>query len=385
MIRKLQINNYLSIKELDLRLGLRNILVGPNMAGKSNLIDCFKFLTHMTVAGLNRAFLDRGGFQEVVWKGGRGDRISFCLVLEGLAEQEREKTYQYELSINGSPTGLISVEKEKLVVEAGKKSSTLIDLSEGRGKITHADGKVLTSGPFDASKSILEYNIPGWEGTTLKNYISSWRFYRLIPSLMKQANAALGQQFLTETGDNLSSWLMTLQTGYQEEFRLIKQTAADVLPELEEILTPPTQFATTYVSTREKHLKHPITVWRMSDGELTFLALLSLIFCPPSLSAPLYCIEEPENHLHPRLLESLVEVLTQRQEEFGPRAAQIIGTTHSPYLVDRLRLDELIVVEKSKGATLCTWPASKERLVKLLGREELGLGELWYSGALSGD
>ncbi len=66
----------------------------------------------------------------------------------------------------------------------------------------------------------------------------------------------------------------------------------------------------------------------------------------------------------------------------GSRAAQIIVTTHSPYLVDRMTLDELIVVEKSDGATRCLRPASKKHLRELLEREELGLGELWYSGAL---
>ncbi len=201
---------------------------------------------------------------------------------------------------------------------------------------------------------------------------------------MKQANAAMAQNFLNENGDNFSSWLMTLQTRYPEEFRRIKQVATDVLPDLKEILTPPTQFATTYVTTQEKYLKGPINIWRMSDGELTFLALLSLIFAPEELGAPLYCVEEPENHLHPKLLETLVEVLTQRQSELGLRAAQIITTTHSPYLVDKVSLDELIVVEKSNGATKFTRPASKKHLRELLEREEVGLGELWYSGAKGG-
>ena len=61
--------------------------------------------------------------------------------------------------------------------------------------------------------------------------------------------------------------------------------------------------------------------------------------------------------------------------------AQIIATTHSPYLVDKTDIDDLIVVEKSNGATKCTRPASKAHLKELLEREELGLGELWYSGA----
>lgn len=387
MIKRLRVTNYLSLKDVDLELRGRNTLVGPNMSGKSNIIDCFKFLVHMALTGLTKAFLDRGGFQEVLWKGGYDDdQISFQLVFHIPGrEKDLEKSYEYELVVVGSATGLISVEKESLLVKSGRTTSTLVDLRHGRGRIAHADGSIITEQPLDSSKSVLEYKIPGWEGTIVKDFVSSWRFYRLIPALMKQANAAISQSFLTESGDNLSSWLMTLQSSYPEDFRLLKQTATDVLPGLEEILTPPTQFATTYLTTREKHLKRPITIWRMSDGQLNFLALLSLIFCPLALGSPLYCVEEPENHLQPKMVETLVEVLAQRQQGLGSNAAQIITTTHSPHLVDRLSLDELIVVEKINGATRCTRPSSKTHLVNLLQREDVGLGELWYSGALSGD
>jgi predicted ATPase len=382
MITRLRVKNYLSLKDVDVELRRRNILVGPNMAGKSNLIDCFKFLVHMVSSGISKAFLDRGGFSEVMWKGNADSRISFQLSAE--TEGEATKSYEYELVIVGSATGLISVEKERLVVKTGARASSLIDLQYGQGQIAHLDGSPAFRPP-GPGQSALEFAVPGWEGTEVRNFIASWRFYRLLPALMKQANAAIGQDFLNEHGDNFSSWLMTLQTGYPEEFRQFRQAAIDALPDLEAILTPPTQFATTYVTTREKHLQQPVTIWRMSDGELAFLALLSLIFAPAAFGAPLYCIEEPENHLHPRLLETLVELLTQRQHELGAHAGQIIATTHSPYLIDHVTLDDLLVIEKLHGATRCTRPASKRHLKELLEREELGLGALWYAGALGGE
>lgn len=384
MIKRLRVTNYLSLKSVDLELSQRNLLIGPNMAGKSNLVDCFRFLTQVAISGLVKAFQDRGGFAEVIWKGGNDNRISLVVSAEVEVPEESSKIYEYELSVTGSATGLISVEREHLVMRSQNEIFTLIDLRRGHGKITHPDGTAVFDLP-NPSQSALEFSVPGWEGTSFKHYIAGWRFYSLIPALMKQVNAAVGQVFLNQNGDNFSSWLMTLQASHPDEFRLIKRAVTDVFPDLEEILTPPTQFATTFVTTREKHLQQPISVWRMSDGELSFLALLSLIFAPPSLGAPLYCIEEPENHLHPRLLETLVELLTQRQNEFGPRAAQVIATTHSPYLVDKVSLDDLIVTEKGNGATQFTRPASTRGLRELLERKELGLGDLWYSGALSGN
>ncbi|MBI3080364.1 MAG: AAA family ATPase [candidate division NC10 bacterium] len=345
MIKRLRVRNYLSLRDIDLELSRRNVLIGPNMAGKSNLVDCLRFLTTMVTSGVNKAFLDRGGFHEVVWKGGSESRITFELTVEvPVREKEFKKIYDYEISIVGGATGLIAVERELLTVRTQNTVATLIDLINGRGKINKEDGTQAFAPSEEPGRSALEFKVPGWEGTMVSQYVSAWRFYRLIPTLMKQSNAAMSQNFLNEGGDNFSSWLMTFQTSHPPEFRRIKQVATDVLPDLKEILTPPTQFATTYVTTHEKHLKGPINLWRMSDGELTFLALLSLIYAPEELSAPLY----------------------------------------SPYLVDKLSLDELIVIEKANGASQFSRPASKTNLRELLEREEVGLGDLWYSGALGG-
>jgi predicted ATPase len=132
-----------------------------------------------------------------------------------------------------------------------------------------------------------------------------------------------------------------------------------------------------------KYLKRTTSINQMSDGELAFIALLSLIYSPPELGSPFLLIEEAENHLHLRLIVTLVELLKQVQQEL-PRARcpQVIMTTHSPYLVDQFNLDELIVLEKREGATIVTRPCDREDLRRLLEEEETGLGSLYYSGVL---
>jgi len=384
MIKRLKVRNFLSLKEVDLELGVNNLVVGPNMSGKSNLIDCIRFVATMVTQGVTKAFLDRGGFQEVIWKGGDESRISIGLIVESPGEKGRpHKQYDYEISIMGGQTGIISVESETLTVKVDDSAKTLVNLKGGHGEVLKEDGTVAFSPSADPRRTVLEFEVPGWEGNVVRQLISNWRFYRLIPTAMKQANAAASQAFLEEHGTNFSSWFMTLLTQHPEEFRRIRQTAADVLPSIKEILTPPTQFATTYITTQEKYLKGPINIWRMSDGELCFLALLSLVFAPREMGAPLFCVEEPENHLHPKLIETLTEVLAQRQQELGEDVAQNIVTTHSPYLVDRTKIEDLIFVEKRKGVSIFTRPASKKHLKQLLEQEEVGLGDLWYSGALS--
>jgi hypothetical protein len=54
-------------------------------------------------------------------------------------------------------------------------------------------------------------------------------------------------------------------------------------------------------------------------------------------------------------------------------------------VVDRSRLEDLIVFERRGGETLATRPREKDHLRELMSREELGLGDLYYSGALGAE
>jgi predicted ATPase len=392
MIRNLHVQNFKSFKDISLNLGQRNVLVGPNMSGKSNLLDVFRFLSRMVVPpvgvyGLPNAVQSLHGFQELVWKG--GDSSVVQIAIDGDTSPpfayEIPATWSYKISIRGDPRGWINVLDESLVVSGPTGESSLIESTGGRRQLKNSDGRTVSEagGP---ERSALEYEIPDWEGDALRQFFASFRFYNLVSPLLRTVNQTVAASFLSERGENLASWLLTLQTKHSRVFDRIARIARDVLPDLESLFTAPTQQGTVFVASRERFLKRPISDFQMSDGELVFIALLSLIYSPSELRSPLICVEEPENHLHLRLLEAVVELLKQVQEELPPgERAQVLVTTHSPHLIDLVSLDELIVFEKREGATTATRPGNKEHLRRLLEEEETGLGSLYYSGALGGD
>jgi predicted ATPase len=386
MIKRLHVENFRSLKELDLRPGLTNVLVGPNAAGKSNIVDALKFLTNLASQGLARALLTRLGYPEVAWKGKDAGPIRITIELEAALEPGTPQHVEYQIEIDGTPLGAFAVLRERLTLSGNGRTMNLLDLSMGQGEVRHADGTRAFDAPSDPAKSVLEYSVPGWVGTLFREYLAGWQFHRLDPLTMKQANPASRVPYLIERGENLAAWLATLKTSHSEHFRRIEQVAKDAFPGLLELVTELTPTQTTFLSSREKYLTRPVPVWGLADGELCFIALASLILAPPELSAPLHCAEEIENHLHPRLLTTLVELLKQEQTRYleSPGAAQVFITTHSPYLVDQFALDELVVVDKVEGQTRCARASDKAHLRELLEREELGLGELWYSGALGG-
>ena len=85
----------------------------------------------------------------------------------------------------------------------------------------------------------------------------------------------------------------------------------------------------------------------LSDGTLRFLALAVLLETPDR--GGVYCMEEPENGMHPASLPAMVEIL--RDLAVDPREApgadnplrQVIANTHSPVLVQLLDPDELLL------------------------------------------
>ena len=89
----------------------------------------------------------------------------------------------------------------------------------------------------------------------------------------------------------------------------------------------------------------------LSDGTLRFLALSVLLEDPASYGV--YCMEEPENGMHPASLPAMVEIL--RDLAVDPDDApdddnplrQVIANTHSPALVQLLAPDELLSASTS--------------------------------------
>jgi predicted ATPase len=132
MIKRLKAKNFLSLRDFDVELGQMNVLVGPNMAGKTNLIECLRFLTNTCAKGLIPTFIEYNGFAEVLWKGSRSeDRIS--LSLEGEQETNGEPSrFRYEISILGGSGGYFLIDSERLVAEASGKQVVLADLRGGK-------------------------------------------------------------------------------------------------------------------------------------------------------------------------------------------------------------------------------------------------------------
>jgi len=117
----------------------------------------------------------------------------------------------------------------------------------------------------------------------------------------------------------------------------------------------------------------PMPLSNVSDGTLRLIAIALALYGGASVVA----LEEPENCVHPRLLETLVDAMREAP-------TQVVVTTHSPYLLDHVEPEEVYLVV-GEGLETKVRKLSETReveAVKKFLKEGGTLGEAWYTGLL---
>ena len=124
---------------------------------------------------------------------------------------------------------------------------------------------------------------------------------------------------------------------------------------------------------KEAPFRHPVLARFASDGTLKMLAYLVLLYGlePP----PFVGIEEPENFLHPRLLYGLAEECREASVR-----TQLLGTTHSPFFIDALRLNEVRVLWRDENGHTRTRRIKDVPGVPEFVEAGAQLGNLWMEG-----
>jgi predicted ATPase len=115
-----------------------------------------------------------------------------------------------------------------------------------------------------------------------------------------------------------------------------------------------------------------------SSGVRIMLFFIALTYHP---SPPkLILLEEPESGVHPKRLADVVRLLREiTRGEHGGHPAQVILTTHSPYLLDSVKIpeDQVLVFRRQDDGSRIAEPVDAERLKLFL--DEFMLGEVWYN------
>jgi len=369
MLRRLKVRNYKSLRNVDIPLRPLTVLVGPNAAGKSNILDCLRFLSELASSEVRNPFGNRGGFGDVVWAGDENLPVSFE-VESALVIRDLSGPVEYSVTIDSNRQGAILVEEERATW--GKEKQLLFQRERHEVEFPHGSGSC-PQGESLLFRFFRDESKP--EGSALSEAIRSWAFYDFQRSMIAQRGSVRKETRLATDGSNAATVLHWVRNEDVATFNRLESLLKAAIPEVEHLLTPPDERGQVYIAFKEKLLPGRIPAWNLSEGSARLVATLLALFVPspPALVA----IEAPEMSLHPRLMEYLADIL-----KLGSRKTQIIITTHSPYLLTCLPPESLLIVTKQSGETKVKRVRRDRALTEAL--KVLGLGEMWLAGHLGG-
>lgn len=390
-------------------------VIGKNGVGKSTLFDAFGFLADCLKSGVEEACdaRGRGGFERIRSQGESGP-IEFEVYYK---QDGNARPITYELAIDLDETGRPYVLKERLRQRRkGQKHGwpfSFLILNRGKGVVWRGDtsGHQIDEGEDDSDPNalieriILQYSQEESKETDIveledkrilgittlgslkqhprisafRRFIEGWYLSYFTPDAARGLPLAGPQKHLNIHGDNLGNVVQYMEREHPKKFQSILKRIATKIPGIDKIDTEKTPDGRVLLRFNDRGFEDPFYAQQMSDGTLKVFAYLLLLEDPTP--PPFLCIEEPENGLYHKLLESLAQEF--REHATGRKGgSQVFVTTHQPYFVDALEPKEVWILEKGFDGFSTIRRASADPIVESLVAEGLPLGGLWYSDYL---
>ena len=392
------------------------ILVGANASGKTTFLDTVAFCADLLNRGLEDTIKSRADdFRDLIWlnegldfeiaieleippilkenlkgdynicryelrigekyKGGSGSILAERLWLKQNGEKKQEQQYRLEFpSIVNSPNSIITSGRTP------RDWRVVVKKEEGRAqdyfKAETTDwNNPFKLGPYKSAFANLpedetKFPVATWLKGYLKGYVQT---LKLNSEAMRKSTPPGQPTEFRPDGSNLPSVVKALMKRDHRRLNDWIKHIRTALPEITNIKVvqrPDDRFL--YFKVRyENGLEAPS--WLISDGTLRMLAL-TLIAYIPGLHG-LFLIEEPENGIHPKAVETVFQSLSSVYE------AQILIATHSPVILGVANLDDILCFAKTQdGATDIVWGPVHPRLKDWQG--DVNLGTLFASGVL---
>jgi predicted ATPase len=350
---RLVVHNWRNFKDVDVALGERVFVAGPNASGKSNLLDVLRFLQELAVdgGGLTNALdgSNRGGIRAVrsLHAGARSEvRIFVEAIVDG-------KTWAYDLVLQATGTpqkpGPATIEREVVTCD-------------GEGILKRPD-------PADAKDAelllatALEQRSANAGFRPLRDFLRGVDYIHVVPQLVRQPNAGDQRRFGKSLGvDLIESMGDTPKPTRDAQLKKIQKALKAVLPQFVEIEWFKDKNGRPHLRAKYQHWRDK-GGWQIessfSDGTLRLIGLLWFLSRGQS---PLL-LEEPELSLHPAAVRQIPRILAKLNEGDG---RQIIMTSHSPDLLEDQGIDpsEVLLLRSTRNGTEVTLGSKEPKLVE---------------------
>ncbi|MBW8034299.1 MAG: AAA family ATPase [Planctomycetes bacterium] len=357
---KITIKGFKSIKSLvDFELKNLNVLIGGNGAGKSNFVDIFRMLRAMVDENFAKFIRERGRAANFMFNGPK--------YTKGIAARFDfgPNSYSFELEPTVSEDFLINSE---------------LELFNGNGtRIGHGNRESRISSRKDEKS----HNYPNSYGIGYYIYkaISNWVVYHFHDTgknaPMRLSEITADNESLRSDASNIAPFLLELRDDEPEYYNSVIGAVRLVTPFFDDFILKPSRSGEEEIvnlSWKQKGSDYPMQPYHLSDGTLRFICLATALLQPNPPST--IVIDEPELGLHPYAIEILTELIKAASQK-----TQVIVSTQSPALVDNFEPEDVIVVNREKGASTFKRLEAKDLTHWL---EDYSLGDLWRKNIVAG-
>lgn len=407
MLTRLKVSGFKNLIETEVRFGPFTCIAGHNGVGKSNIFDAIRFLSLLA----DHTFIDaarqiRGGGDPsslfTAWGDGHM-RFECDIVVPGRGKDDFHQaaeathtylTYKLELRLAKDDAGTERIQltdeeltyipfgetKKRLAfgpqrawiesairkshrkvgyieteeVEGLRRVRLSADKMRDEEKSKRGGGRPSDFLASTLPRTVLSAANNAEEARTavlVRAEMRAWRILQLEPSSLRVPDDFHAPSALTVEGRHLPATLNRMASGPGGDRVLVEisnqlaQLASDVREV--RVVRDDTRRAFQLVLTTTSGQEFPAA--SLSDGTLRFIAL-SVLERDPEASG-LFCLEEPENGIHPErmgvMMRLLTNMTTDTTEAFGDDnpLQQVIVSTHSPIVVAHTRAEDLLFAD----------------------------------------
>ena len=320
-ITHLAASNWRNFKNTEFDVGERLFVVGPNAAGKSNLLDIFRFLSDIAGQGGGLAFAikRRGGLAKVRSLFARNNARGRLVVDVKL--RDGEDTWRYRLSVKGERGGQNRpVVDEELVT---KNDREILRRPDDRDR---KDEVLLTQTHLEQIASNQRFR-------PIADYFDRVQYFHIVPQIIRDPSRTLVANDDPFGSDFIAQMNATAPRTRDAWLRRMREALRAAVPGFDSLsieLDP----------AGKPHLIAGYKNWRsapskqneadFSDGTLRLIGLLWAIIRTPA-NPGILLLEEPELSLNSAIVRILPSMLAQARRSSD---LQVILSTHAPEILD---------------------------------------------------
>ncbi len=342
-ITKLTLMNWRNFKAIDVPLGDRLFVVGPNASGKSNLLDAFRFLRNLAVVGggIQQAIQARGGLQRVRCLAARNFNHGQVGIVLELNDDDNDVIWDYELHFTAERRGRHRpIVAREIVRKNGEELLQRPDIDDKE------DSERLIQTALEQVNANREFR-------PVAEFLEGVRYLHLVPQVIRdpelttdRVDDPFGSDFLVRIAE-------TPEATRRRRLKRVEEALRLAVPQLE-------QLELTHDPSGKPHLQARYRHWRVagarqderdfSDGTLRLIGLLWLLLEPSKRRNRVVLLEEPELSLHASIVQQLPTILSRATRSSGP---QVVLSTHAAEVLadPGLGLDEVLVLQPADEGT----------------------------------